>query len=103
MLATIVLLVRIYENKPAPTWHEAITFNSVLSWLSTIAKLTLMIPVAQCIGQMKWVLFGTEKRKLSDLDLIDGASRDALGAVGWIMRFRGGYALPCFHPFESPR
>lgn len=93
MLATIVLLLIAYDGKEAPSWKEAITLNSLLAWLGVIGKLTLMVPVAECIGQMKWVLFGAQRRKLSDLDLIDGASRDALGALGWIIRFRGGYVF----------
>lgn len=91
MLATIVLLLVAWDGKEAPLWETAITLNSLLSWLGVVGKLTLMVPVAECIGQLKWVLFGAERRKLSDMDLIDGASRDALGALGWIMRFRGGY------------
>lgn len=102
-LGIIILLVWAFDNKPAPTfdtniissWYEAITLNSVLSWLAVISKITLMIPVAECIGQMRWVLFGSARRKLSDLDLIDGASRDVFGAVGWILRFRGGYVSLC--------
>lgn len=93
MIAAMVLLLREYENKPAPQWKQHITLNTALSWLGVLGKLALMVPVAECIGQMKWVLFGKQRRKLSDLDLIDGVSRDVFGAVGWIMRFRGGYAL----------
>lgn len=79
-----------YDGKETPLWEQAITLNSVLSWLGVVGKLALTVLIAECIGQMKWVLFGSERRKLSDLDLIDGASRDALGALAWIVRFRGG-------------
>jgi len=89
MIAVMVLLLQKYEDKPAPGW-KTVTMNSALSWLAVFGKLPLMMVVAECIGQMKWILFGREKRKLSDLDLIDGASRDPLGALNWMFRFRGG-------------
>lgn len=89
MITVMILLLQKYENKPAPDW-KTITMNSALSWLAVFWKLPLMMVVAECIGQMKWILFGREKRKLSDLDLIDGASRDPLGALNWMLRLRGG-------------
>ncbi|PWW71965.1 hypothetical protein C7212DRAFT_302900 [Tuber magnatum] len=92
LIAAMVLLLQKYENKPAPDW-KTVTINSALSWLAVFGKLPLMIAVAECIGQMKWILFGKEKRKLSDLDLIDGASRDPLGALNWMLRFRGGFLV----------
>lgn len=90
VLATMVLLLIAYDGEQKPLWEQAITLNSVLSWLGVIGKLSLTVLIAECIGQMKWVLFGSERRKLSDMDLIDGASRDAIGALAWIVRFRGG-------------
>ncbi|RPA97980.1 hypothetical protein L873DRAFT_1689383 [Choiromyces venosus 120613-1] len=92
MLAAMVLLLLKYESKPVPDW-KSITMNSALSWLGVFWKFSLMMVVAECIGQMKWILFGTEKRKLSDLDLIDSASRDPLGALNWMLRFRGGFLV----------
>ncbi|CUS14680.1 unnamed protein product [Tuber aestivum] len=92
MIVVMVLLLRRYENKPAPDW-KTVTINSALSWLGVFGKLPLMMVVAECIGQMKWILFGKERRKLSDLDLIDGASRDPLGALNWLLRFRGGFLV----------
>lgn len=90
VLATLVLLLLAYDGEQKPQWEQAITLNSVLSWLGVAAKFALTVLVAECIGQAKWILFGSERRKLSDMDLIDGASRDAFGALAWIIRFRGG-------------
>lgn len=90
VLATIVMLLIAYDGEQKPMWEQAITLNSVLSWLGVVGKFCLTVLVAECIGQTKWILFGSERRKLSDMDLIDGASRDALGALAWILRFRGG-------------
>lgn len=90
VLATLVMLLVAYDGEQKPQWEQAITLNSVLSWLGVVAKFALTVLVAECIGQAKWILFGSERRKLSDMDLIDGASRDASGALAWIIRFRGG-------------
>lgn len=90
VLAIIVLFLLAYDGEQVPLWKQSISLNSVLSWLGALGKLALTVLIAECLGQMKWVLFGSERRKLSDMDLIDGASRDAIGALAWIFRFRGG-------------
>ncbi|KAL7271778.1 hypothetical protein RUND412_005441 [Rhizina undulata] len=93
LIGTIAIVLRIYEDRPVLE-ETGITLNSVVSWLATLAKVAFTVPLAESIGQMKWVLFTRqEKRKLSDMDLVDGAGRDVFGALSWIFRFRGGFLV----------
>lgn len=89
-IGTAAVLLHKHQDDVLPLWRESVTINSVIAWLSALAKLTLVIPLAECIGQAKWRLFGQGRRKLNDLELADAAGRDALGALAWMLHFRGG-------------
>ncbi|KAI5815283.1 hypothetical protein BZA77DRAFT_316143 [Pyronema omphalodes] len=92
-LVIIATTLNFYTNSELPTWGEGIAIHSYTAWLSVLAKLALIIPLAECISQAKFRLFTQGRRKLSDLDLADAASRDSLGALGWLFRFRSGFLL----------
>ncbi|RPB07112.1 hypothetical protein P167DRAFT_568794 [Morchella conica CCBAS932] len=97
-LGMTAFVVWVFDNNPAQTfhtdivsgWSTAVTLNAVLAWLAAVAKVALMWPLAECIGQMRWVLFAERPRRLADFESIGGAGRDVFGAVGWIFKFRRG-------------
>ena len=72
--------------------RQADDVHTIVAWLAAVAKLALAIPLAECIGQAKWALFNN-RRRLTDLDYADAASRNAFGALAWILRFRGGVVV----------
>lgn len=51
-----------------------------------------MLSVAACIGQWKWVYISSKPRKLSDIDVIDEASRGPLGSIQMIATIPWGWA-----------
>lgn len=51
-----------------------------------------MLSVAACIGQWKWVYFSSEIRRLSDIDVIEEASRGPLGSLQMIATIPWGWA-----------
>lgn len=93
LLAATVIILLPYNNTPLNTWnHPALPLTAAISLLAAASKLALLLPVTEAIGQAKWALFSSSRqtRKLSDLDLADSASRDPVGALTWILRFRSG-------------
>jgi hypothetical protein len=55
--------------------------NSVISFLSTIAKSCLGFTATACISQVKWLHMQNKKRSLTSLQIFDDASRGPLGAI----------------------
>lgn len=51
-----------------------------------------MLSVAACIGQWKWVYISSKARILSDLDVIEEASRGPLGSLQMIATIPWGWA-----------
>ncbi|KAF2792355.1 hypothetical protein K505DRAFT_210984, partial [Melanomma pulvis-pyrius CBS 109.77] len=45
------------------------------------AQLALLVPVASCIGQLKWLWFKAKPRKTTDLERFDMASRGPEGSL----------------------
>jgi len=93
ILTILVLLLYRYDNTTVPLWTSTITLNTAIAWLSAAAKLLIGITIAEIVGQAKWNLFKGSRRKLSDLDIADAASRNPLAALGWIVRFRSGFIV----------
>ena len=113
-LVGLIALVAALDNKPLPKWSQAQTFcaptrltehlpgrksycgtvtvsvNSIIAWLSTGAKMCVLIPISSCLGQLKWIWFSEQERSLSDLNKFDSAARVLIGSLtlAWTLRGR---------------
>ncbi|XXG94969.1 hypothetical protein Hte_001228 [Hypoxylon texense] len=100
-MCTLVTLLTKMDNLPLQSWWLPIEPNSLVAALTTIAKASMMVPTASCIGQLKWRHFMTQPRRLIDLQLFDDASRGPWGSAVllWSLCFRArvlvtfGFAL----------
>ncbi|KAI1105522.1 hypothetical protein F4804DRAFT_341127 [Jackrogersella minutella] len=84
-----VLLAKI-DDAPLQSWSLPIQPNSLVAALITVAKASMMLVVASCIGQLKWRHFAVHSRRLVDLQLFDNASRGPWGSaiLLWTLCFR---------------
>ncbi|KAJ5381158.1 uncharacterized protein N7496_003586 [Penicillium cataractarum] len=93
-LIGIVVVLRCYNHHPQPTWNN-LSLNTVISWLSTIAKGCVLFSISEGLGQLKWVWFAQKRRQLSDLRAFDAASRGLTGSAGLIWNLRARhFAVP---------
>jgi hypothetical protein len=77
----IVGILLYYDGKKQPSHvFKGITLNAFISILSAIAKAAMILPVSECIGQLKWLWF-KEERRLSDFLAFDNASRGPWGSL----------------------
>ncbi|KAL2065319.1 hypothetical protein VTL71DRAFT_2988 [Oculimacula yallundae] len=79
-LIAIVIILNQYDGKPSPRWPHAITLNTLVSVFATLLKAMMMMAVAECISQLKWIWF-KNPRSLSDLTTFENASRGPWGSV----------------------
>lgn len=75
----IAILVSMHD-KPLTEWKLPIQPSSLIAVFSTIAKSALLVPVAECISQLKWIYFENPTR-LSQLQTFDDASRGPWGSL----------------------
>lgn len=80
-------MLRIIDNTPLSEW-KYLEPNSLAAAYSTIIKACILYPVAQCIGQLKWIYFENPK-KLSLLQRFDDASRGPWGAAVLLWKTKG--------------
>ncbi|PYH94643.1 hypothetical protein BO71DRAFT_398793 [Aspergillus ellipticus CBS 707.79] len=85
----MMVILGVYDQQPQPTWQK-VSLNSVISWLSTLSKASLLFAVGEMLGQLKWVWFAQKERPMLDLRAFDSASRGAWGSLGlcWTLRVR---------------
>ncbi|OAL47235.1 hypothetical protein IQ07DRAFT_478058, partial [Pyrenochaeta sp. DS3sAY3a] len=78
--ALILTILFMMDGQPMRRWTLPIQPNSLVAVFSTIAKSALLVPLSECIGQLKWTFFDTPKMKpLDRLHAFDKASRGPWG------------------------
>lgn len=104
-LASIGLVLKTVDGRPLSDWHSfiqgsvpgghamSIAPNSVISFLSTIAKSCLAFAATACISQVKWLHIQNKKRSLTSLQIFDDASRGPLGAIGLLLTAETGSSV----------
>jgi hypothetical protein len=89
-LATVGLL-RAYDGKSQPDWPYGITLNSAVSWLSTLTKGFLLVPLAACISQSIWIRYSSQAQSLANVAIYDSASRGPWGSFELIWTLQAKY------------
>jgi hypothetical protein len=103
-IVSIAVLLYFYDGQPAPSWSYTyhgrvarlqdkaahLSFNAILSLLSTAVRLCLVIPITSGLAQLKWVWMAEKKRALTDLTDFEAASRQGvLDSIKLIWRLKG--------------
>ncbi|KAG4439959.1 hypothetical protein IFR05_004533 [Cadophora sp. M221] len=94
-VVSIVVVLISFNGKAQPQWPMGITINSILSWLSTIARSSLLVPITKGISQLKWTWFGSVQR-LADLQRFDDASRGPWGSLMLLWSLKNGGRVAYF-------
>lgn len=95
-LIAIIAILRRYNGHAQPDWPHNITLNSVLSWFTTLFKVSLLVPVAACFGQASWAHYRSGSRPLTDLAIYDSASRGPMGSMQLLWYFKAK-CVPLVH------
>jgi hypothetical protein len=78
-----------YKNKPSPDWPNWLSLNTIVAIFATIIKTSILLVVAQGIGQLKWSWLAVGSAKpLQDLVRYDDASRGPIGSLRLLWRLR---------------
>ncbi|KAH7357596.1 hypothetical protein BKA66DRAFT_370493, partial [Pyrenochaeta sp. MPI-SDFR-AT-0127] len=82
----IVAILASMDGKPLSKWRtSAIQPNSLVAIFSTIARSSLLVPLAECLGQLKWSYF-EKKKRLDHFQSFDSASRGPWGACRFLWK-----------------
>ncbi|KAF1972992.1 hypothetical protein BU23DRAFT_589727 [Bimuria novae-zelandiae CBS 107.79] len=74
-ISAIIILLFFLQGKLFPKqWPMNITLNAYIAILSRIASASLMLPVSEALGQLKWSWFQGHSKKMWDFELFDNAS-----------------------------
>ncbi|KAF9873089.1 hypothetical protein CkaCkLH20_09599 [Colletotrichum karsti] len=98
-IIAICIVVYHFDGNEVPNWTAyapgrakpfRLTINSLLSILSVLGSTCAMIPVTKGLGQLKYLWFMEQGRKLADLEVFDSASRGKVGSAQliWKLRFK---------------
>jgi len=77
----------ISENRYISGWQFYFSPNVVIAILTTVCKSCLLVPIASCIGQLKWHAL-EQPRRLSRVEIFDAASRGPEGSLRYLWKMR---------------
>lgn len=72
-LVAIVIILALHGKRPLPKWPLSITINASIAVFTAIFKACLIMPIAECIGQLKWLWY-EKSRPLKSMEQWDLAS-----------------------------
>jgi hypothetical protein len=99
LIIALCLVLWHYDGKEAPQFGDAfgtsLTLNTVVSIIVTGARVSLLLPAAECVGQLKWTWLAKKYRPLNDVSIFDKASRGIFGGFGllWRTKLRQAYVV----------
>lgn len=76
----ICWLLHRFDGTPNRKWNN-VTLNAAVSTLTTLARGMVLLAMAACLGQYKWIWFNQQHRPLSGFEIINEASRGLAGSV----------------------
>jgi hypothetical protein len=89
-MAGIVGMLIYYKDERIPNWPLGLTLNAYISVLSKVASASLLLPVSEALGQLKWSWFqGDNSKKMWDFEIFDNASRGPWGSLLLLVRTKG--------------
>jgi flagellar biosynthesis protein FlhB len=86
------MLLRDYNGKNVAEFRGRWSLNSIVALLVTVVKIAAILPVAGCIGQLKWHRF-RNFRRLRDMEYFDMASRGMFGSLHLLLHLRFWYVV----------
>ena len=87
-LAGIVYVLRRYDGQRIPNWG-ALSFNALISILTTVSKMAALYGATSAISQLKWVWFAEKDKSLLDYKVFDAGSRGVTGAASLVWALKG--------------
>ncbi|EAT86306.2 hypothetical protein SNOG_06475 [Parastagonospora nodorum SN15] len=92
-MGAIIAALAVLQDQPASRWplnKAGLTLNAFVSILSRIAGAALLLPVAEALGQLKWIWFiRGDSKKMWDFEMFDNASRGPWGALLLLIHTKG--------------
>ncbi|KAF1992766.1 hypothetical protein P154DRAFT_391006, partial [Amniculicola lignicola CBS 123094] len=83
-LSLIIAIMFSVDGKPLSKWKLPIQPSALVAVFSAVVKSSLLVPIAGCIGQLKWAYFEKPAR-LSHMEAFDEATRGPWGSVSIVM------------------
>lgn len=88
--AGIVVILAQADGKPPPQWQFGLTLNTLLAFLVSVSKAFFIFPIAEGLGQLKWMWFNSAHPKpLNDFQIYDDATKGAWGSLRLLTQFKG--------------
>ncbi|KAI8935466.1 hypothetical protein NX059_008036 [Plenodomus lindquistii] len=92
-MGAVIGVLLYLKDDPLAKWPLAektgVTLNAYISILSKMAGASLILPVSEALGQLKWSWFQQNSKQMWDFEIFDNASRGPWGSILLLIRTKG--------------
>jgi hypothetical protein len=81
LMGAIIGILAHFDGQKVPEWPFSINLNTLIALLSTLFRASMLVAVAEILGQIKWSWFSDRARPLHNLQDFDNASRSVIGSA----------------------
>lgn len=84
-------ILKSVNGQPVPEWRigaHGLSLNALVALLATLDKVSLMMPVSDCLGQLKWNWHSGRGKSVRDFETFDKASRGEWGSICFLLHPR---------------
>jgi hypothetical protein len=91
-MAAVVAILATMNNRELADWQFFLSIPATIAIFGMASKSAAAFAIGGCVSQYKWIHFKSAPRQLTDLDLIEEASRGPLGSLILLARRPMGLA-----------
>ncbi|EKG10176.1 hypothetical protein MPH_12776 [Macrophomina phaseolina MS6] len=92
-IVAVIIILATVNGIALDSWKFPIQPNSLISVFITVGKSALLLPVAECISQAKWIQFKNAPHPLVKLQEYDEASRGPWGSLQLLLNWLAGICI----------
>jgi hypothetical protein len=83
-----IIILGLADGQPPTKLTHHVTINSLIQFITSVAKVAFMVPIVSAMGQLKWLWFRDDTRPLTDFQLHDGGASGGLGSAKLTLTLR---------------
>jgi hypothetical protein len=91
-MACLITTLRYFDGHVLTQMPLKISINTLVAIMAAVVKSSLLLPVAECISQSKWLWY-SKTRPLVDFESFDLASRGPWGSLLLVFQLRSWYVM----------
>ncbi len=87
LLIALLIVFREYDQRALSQWSSRLSLNTIVAIVTQLAQMTLLLPIAEGISQLKWLWY-CEKKPVEDMSYFQEGSTGPISSFILLFKHR---------------